>query len=109
MCDLDRGFGFVAVGSARTFELERAVIGDVDLLIRPVDPEQAGSGRETAVVIRTSELVEIRCGNASVLRMLHDGAGVRGRNTTAVVSVEGERKPQRRSERHAALGLPPSG
>jgi len=44
MCDLDGRLGFKTVGAARTLELERAVVGDVDLLVRAIDPEQVGAG-----------------------------------------------------------------
>src|SRR5437773_110893 len=56
MRDLDSGLRLVAVSPARALELERAVVGNIDLLVRAIDVEQVGGGRETAEAIRRSQL-----------------------------------------------------
>ena len=44
--DGDRSLGFVAVGPARPFELEAAIVGDVDLLVGMIDQEGIGARDE---------------------------------------------------------------
>src|SRR5438128_1207141 len=109
MGDLDGRLRLVSIGAAGAFELECAVIGDIDLLMRAVDPEQVGAGGEAAGVMRRAELVEIGRGNAGVIGILHDGAGVRGRDTATVVGVKRNGNAQGGIEGKAGFGLPTSG
>jgi len=58
-CDRDRCLDFVPVGPAGSFELEAAIVGDVDLLIRVINQEPVRADAEPAEVRGGSGLIEI--------------------------------------------------
>jgi len=74
--DLDRCLGFVPIGPAWPLELERPVIGNVDLLIRVINQERVRTEGKTPEPGRSSELVEIGGSEPGLIGALDHAARV---------------------------------
>src|SRR6516164_7418751 len=103
---LDGGLGFIAVGTARAFEFEAAVIRNVDFLVRVIDEEKIGAESEAPEIGRCAELIEVRRCKPRLLRMLHDTACVDTVDATTVVRMERQRHARCRRESDVPFALP---
>src|SRR5262249_60992231 len=86
--DRYRSLGLVTVRTARTFEFEAAVVGDIDLLVGVVDEERVGGERQAAEVRGHTGLVEVSGGQAGLIRPLHYTARVDAVDAAALVGGE---------------------
>lgn len=104
-----RELGLVAVGAAGAFELEAAIVGDVDLLVGVIDQEGVGAEAQAAEVGSGAELVEVGGGEARLIGALDHAARVDAVDAAAVVQMQGERHRPRGREHGRTLALPASG
>ena len=88
--EIDGRFGFVAVGTAGSFEFEAAIVGYVDQFVRMIDQKRISGKREAAPIRGCAELIEIRCREARLIGHFDDAACVDAVDTAAVVGVEGK-------------------
>src|SRR4051812_47031261 len=104
------GFALPPVRTARAFELEAAVVRDVDFLVRAVDEEHVCSQRKPAQIMRGAELKEIRSRDPRGIGMLNHPACVLTGNSTSVARMQRDRKACPWRVCGIGLGLPaPSG
>src|SRR5262249_4512569 len=85
----DRHLSFVAVGTARSLQFERAIIGNVNLLIGAVDQEQVSRHRNAPHLIRSADLIEVcRCDTRRI-GTLHDSARILRVNAASIIKADG--------------------
>src|SRR5438046_2329984 len=102
----DRSLDFVAVRPTRPFELEAAIVGNVDLFVGMVYQKAISGDRKPSEVGRGSELIEVGCRHPGLVRHLDDASRVDAIDPAAIIQMNRERRVERWSKRDVAFALP---
>src|SRR5271165_5135698 len=81
----DRCFGLISIRTARTLELEAAIVGDVYHLVGVVDQEHIRGDSQSPEIRGGSQLVKVRSRQSRLIGPLDDAASVDAVDPPAVV------------------------
>ena len=93
MRELRRDLPFPSIRPARPAEFKAAVIGNVHLLVGPVDPEHIAAQGDPLQMVCRAKLVKVRGRNLRRVRPLHHPTRVLAGNTATIAGVKADRQP----------------